>query len=75
MSAPKDRANDPNRKAEPRKLLTGAEVAARFSVHPKTVVRWHEQGKISGIKTLGGHNRFYEDDVEKLREPKSEKNE
>jgi excisionase family DNA binding protein len=70
MGAPKDRANDPNRKAEPRKLLTGAEVAARFSVHPKTVSRWHESGKIGGIKTLGGHKRFYEDEVEQMREPK-----
>jgi excisionase family DNA binding protein len=67
---PKDRANDPNRKVEPRKLLTGAEVAAKFDVHPQTVKRWHASGKLEAMRTLGGHRRFYEDEVEKLAGPK-----
>lgn len=69
MSNPSDRSNDPNRKPKPRELLTGAEVAARFSVHPNTVTRWSNSGKIGGLRTLGGHRRFYADEVEKLVDP------
>jgi excisionase family DNA binding protein len=39
-------------------LLTPAEVAAMFRVNPKTVTRWARAGKISAIRTLGGHRRF-----------------
>ena len=39
-------------------LLTPAEVAALFRVNPKTVTRWARAGKISAIRTLGGHRRF-----------------
>ena len=40
------------------KLLTPSEVAAMFRVNPKTVTRWARAGKISAIRTLGGHRRF-----------------
>jgi excisionase family DNA binding protein len=69
MSGPVDRSNDPSRKAQPRKLLTSAEVAERFSVHTNTVARWHGANKLQAIRTLGGHRRFYEDEVEKLTDP------
>jgi excisionase family DNA binding protein len=69
MSTPKDRANDPNRKPQPRELMTGAEVAERFKVHPDTVKRWHSAGKLEAMRTLGGHRRFYADQVEKLVDP------
>ena len=69
MSGPVDRSNDPNRKAQPRELLTSSEVAERFSVHPNTVTRWSNSGKIGGLRTLGGHRRFYADEVEKLVDP------
>jgi excisionase family DNA binding protein len=39
-------------------LLTPSEVAAMFRVNPKTVTRWARAGKISAIRTLGGHRRF-----------------
>src|SRR3982074_804287 len=39
--------------AEP--LLTPAEVASMFRVDPKTVTRWAKAGKLSAIRTLGGH--------------------
>ena len=29
-----------------------------FRVNPKTVTRWARAGKISAIRTLGGHRRF-----------------
>lgn len=47
-------------------LLTPSEVAARFRVDPKTVTRWANAGKISSIRTLGGHRRFHASEVEDL---------
>jgi excisionase family DNA binding protein len=42
----------------PDRLLTPGEVAALFRVDPKTVSRWAAAGKLSRIRTPGGHNRF-----------------
>ena len=50
--------------AEP--LLTPAEVAALFRVDPKTVTRWAKAGKLSAIRTLGGHRRYRESEVRAL---------
>ncbi|MGH8997885.1 MAG: BldC family transcriptional regulator [Acidimicrobiia bacterium] len=44
--------------AEREVLLTPTEVAEMFRVNPKTVTRWAKSGKISAIRTLGGHRRF-----------------
>ena len=48
------------RQPEPEALLTPAEVAALFRVDPKTVTRWAKAGKLSAIRTLGGHRRYRE---------------
>lgn len=45
------------------RLLTPAEVAALFRVDPKTVTRWAKAGKLTSIKTLGGHRRYKETEV------------
>lgn len=55
--------NDP----QETKLLTPSEVAKRFKVDPKTVTRWAKAGKLSSIRTLGGHRRYRADEVEELR--------
>jgi excisionase family DNA binding protein len=47
-------------------LLTPAEVAALFRVDPKTVTRWAKAGKLSSIRTLGGHRRYRESEVRSL---------
>ena len=44
-------------------LLTPSEVAAMFRVNPKTVTRWARAGKISAIRTLGGHRRFRANEI------------
>ena len=44
-------------------LLTPAEVAALFRVDPKTVTRWAKAGKLSSIRTLGGHRRYRAEEV------------
>ncbi len=49
-------------------LLTPAEVAALFRVDPKTVTRWAKAGKLSSIRTLGGHRRYLESEVKNLLE-------
>ena len=49
----------------PEALLTPAEVAALFRVDTKTVSRWARSGKITAIRTLGGHRRFKASDFEK----------
>ena len=51
---------------DPEKLLTPSEVAAIFRVDPKTVTRWAKVGKLSSIRTLGGHRRFRELEVRAL---------
>lgn len=51
-------------------LLTPSQVAALFHVDPKTVTRWADAGKISAIRTLGGHRRFKKTEVDKLLQPR-----
>lgn len=48
------------------KLLTPGEVAELFRVNAKTVARWARSGKITAIRTLGGHRRFREEEVRAL---------
>jgi excisionase family DNA binding protein len=47
-------------------LLTPAEVAALFRVDPKTVTRWAIAGKLTSLRTLGGHRRYRESEIRKL---------
>jgi excisionase family DNA binding protein len=46
------------------RLLTPSEVAALFRVDPKTVTRWAQQGKLHSIRTLGGHRRYSEAEIQ-----------
>jgi excisionase family DNA binding protein len=47
-------------------LLTPAEVAKLFRVDPKTVTRWAKAGKLTAIRTLGGHRRYRKSEVQAL---------
>lgn len=47
-------------------LLKPGEVAALFRVDPKTVTRWAKAGKLSAVRTLGGHRRFRETEIRAL---------
>ena len=55
-----------NRLTDAEILLTPAEVAALFRVDPKTVTRWAQAGKLTSIRTLGGHRRYRESEVREL---------
>lgn len=61
-----ERCNMSMNRGEPEVLLTPAEVASMFRVDPKTVTRWAKAGKLSSIRTLGGHRRYREAEVVKL---------
>ena len=60
-----------NRIPDAEVLLTPKEVAQRVHVNPTTVTRWAKAGKLTAIRTLGGHRRYRESEVlERLREYK-----
>ena len=48
------------------RLLTPSEVSVLFRVDPKTVTRWAKAGKLSSVRTLGGHRRYKESEVRAL---------
>jgi excisionase family DNA binding protein len=52
---------------DPEALLKPAQVAALFNVDPKTVSVWADAGKLTVIRTLGGHRRFRKAEVLALR--------
>ena len=54
--------------SNPEELLTPSEVAALFRVDPETVTRWAKAGKLSCVKTLGGHRRYLASEVNALLE-------
>ena len=39
-----------------------------FRVNPKTVTRWARAGKITAIRTLGGHRRFRASEIRRCLE-------
>jgi len=55
----------------PEQLLTPSEVAAMFRVNPKTVTRWARAGKLTAIRTLGGHRRFKVSEIRRCLEEMS----
>ena len=51
-------------------LLSSSEAARLLGVHSASLKRWSDQGRISCVRTPGGHRRFLREDVERLaREP------
>lgn len=58
----------PAQGGEATQLLTVSEVANLFGVSAKTVSRWAREGRISSVRTLGGHRRFREKQVRTLLE-------
>ena len=56
-----------NAPPEPERLCTPAEVAAMFRVDAKTVTRWAKAGKLTSVRTIGGHRRYFAAEVHALR--------
>ncbi len=53
---------------DPEVLLTPREVAAVFSVTPKTIARWNDAGLLVSVRTRGGHRRYPAEAVYELRD-------
>ncbi len=51
---------------EPGGLLRTGEVARRLGVPPRTVARWSRQGRLASVRTLGGHRRYPQAEVDGL---------
>lgn len=49
-----------------RDLLPPRAAAKLFGVDPKTLSRWASQGKLSVVRTLGGHRRYRTTEVLQL---------
>ena len=47
-------------------LMTPAEVATAFRVDPQTVSRWAKAGKLTSVRTPGGHRRYRAGEVQAL---------
>ena len=47
-------------------LLTTAELARQFRVHPSTIRRWVEDGRIAEVPTPGRDKRYRKSDVEAI---------
>jgi excisionase family DNA binding protein len=50
-------------------VMRASEVAAFFSVTPRTVTNWAVTGKLPSFRTTGGHLRFLRSDVIRFRPP------
>lgn len=48
---------------EMEEFLTRAQVAELFSVSPSTVTRWADEGKLTCVRTLGGHRRYQKREI------------
>ncbi len=49
-------------------VLRRGEAAERLGVHPNTLASWVKRGILTGIEMPNGETRFYEEEVEALRE-------
>ena len=47
-------------------LLNIKEAAAYLNVHPDTLRRWDEKGKLNSLTTEGGHRRYTQEQVDEF---------
>lgn len=45
---------------------TPKEVAQIFNVHPRSVSRWADRGKLAFYRTPGGERRYYADPIDEM---------
>ena len=50
------------------RLLSTSEAARRLGISPASVKRWADQGRLTAIRTPGGHRRFASEEGERFRE-------
>ena len=47
-------------------LMTSAEVAAMFGVNRSTPVQWAKMGRVTAVRTPGGHRRYRKCEIVEL---------
>ncbi len=52
--------------ARPEVMLMPSQVADMFGVNSKTITRWAKAGKLTPVRTLGGHRRYRQSEVDAL---------
>lgn len=50
------------------KYMSRGEAARRLGVSPRAIQEWAKDGRVPHIRTLGGHRRFSERDLEVMQE-------
>lgn len=55
------------------KLISPKRASKILGVHPVTLINWEKEGKISCMKTLGGHRRYKFDEIKKIWNEMAEK--
>lgn len=55
------------------RLLTRAEAAAELGIGVQSVTRWAEAGKLTAVRTPGGHRRYRAADVARLKRKRARK--
>jgi excisionase family DNA binding protein len=63
----------PTRSGIPVTLMTPAEVAARLHVDANTLARWSKNGKLTAVRTPGGHRRYLAKEVARLMRRSAER--
>ncbi|OII61150.1 hypothetical protein BJP40_06385 [Streptomyces sp. CC53] len=48
------------------KFMRPAEAARLFGVDTRTIMRWSAAGKLRSVQTLGGHRRYFREEVMRL---------
>jgi excisionase family DNA binding protein len=56
----------PNHYSDTDDLLRPREVAALFGVRTATIARWAREGKLTPLRTPGGHRRYSRADIRRL---------
>ena len=69
--SPAEHSNGTRQAPDAHSLLRSHEVAALFDVTERTVINWAASGKLSCLRTVGGHLRFRSEDVMALLEANS----
>ncbi|MEW6074093.1 MAG: excisionase family DNA-binding protein [Planctomycetota bacterium] len=59
----------PAKESSPREWLTTGQAAKYCSVTSDTVLKWIRRGRISGVRTAGGHYRVARREIEELMTP------
>lgn len=50
------------------KILRRSEAAKRLGIHPNTLASWVKRGWLTPVEMPGGEIRFYEAEIDELRE-------